>query len=59
MTNDSLMMLMKVELLQNAPLGAFCNAFDLHYATIGLDNQFFIILRLAVLHRFNCTVNAV
>ena len=27
MTNGSLM---KVEVLQNAPLGAFCNTFDLH-----------------------------
>ena len=27
MTNDSLI---KVQVLQNAPLGAFCNTFDLH-----------------------------
>ena len=27
MTNGSLM---KVKVLQNAPLGAFCNTFDLH-----------------------------
>ena len=26
--------------MQNAPLGAFCNTFDLHYAIIGLENQF-------------------
>ena len=28
MTDGSLL---KVESMQNAPLGAFCNAFDLHY----------------------------
>ena len=27
-------------MLQNAPLGALCNTVDLHYAIIGLENQF-------------------
>ena len=37
-------------------LGAFCNTctFDLHEAIIGLENQFFVFLRVAVLHRFSC-----
>ena len=26
--------------MQNAPIGAFCNTFDLNYATIGLEKQF-------------------
>ena len=51
MTNGSLM---KVEVLQNAPFGAFCNTFDLHYAIIGLENQFSVFLGAAVLHRFYC-----
>ena len=34
--------IMKVKVLQNAPLGAFCNTFDLHEAIIGLENQFFV-----------------
>ena len=43
--------------MQNAPLGAFCNTFDLHKAIIGLEKQFsFFFLRVAVLHRFYCTV---
>ena len=33
MANGSLM---KVKVLLNAPLGAFCNTFDLHLAIIGL-----------------------
>ena len=28
------------KVLQNAPLGAFCNTFDLHYAIIGVKNKF-------------------
>ena len=43
--------------MQNAPRGAFCNAFDLYEAIIGLENQFSVFLRVAVLHRFNCIVN--
>ena len=39
-------------MLQNAPLGAFCNTFDLHKVIIGLENQFWFFLRVAVLHRF-------
>ena len=34
--------------------GAFCNTFDLHYLIIGLENQFSVFLRLAVLRRFYC-----
>ena len=40
--------------MQNAPLGAFCNAFGLHSAIIGLENQFLVFLRAALLHRFYC-----
>ena len=35
---------------------AFCNTFDLHYAKIGLENQFLVFFRVAVLHRFYCGV---
>ena len=35
MTNGSLI---KVESI--APIGAFCNTFNLHYAIIGLENHF-------------------
>ena len=38
--------------MQNAPLGAFCNTFDLHYAIISLENPIFVFFRMAVLHRF-------
>ena len=38
--------------MQNAPLGEFCNIFDLHQVIIGLENQFLVFLRVAVLHRF-------
>ena len=41
-------------MMQNAPLGAFCNTFDLHYAIIGLENHFSVFLRVAILHRFYC-----
>ena len=52
MTNGSFM---KVKVLQNAPLGAFCNSLDLHFkAIIGLENQFSVFLRVAILHRFYC-----
>ena len=42
------------ELLQNAPIGAFCNTFDLHQEIIGLENQFSDFLRVTILHRFYC-----
>ena len=32
------------------------NAFDLHKAIIGLENQFVVFLRVAVLHRFYLTL---
>ena len=44
MTNGSLM---KVESIVEC-----CNTFDLHEAIIGLENQFSVFLRVAVLHRF-------
>ena len=28
------------QVLQNAPIGAFCNTFDMYEARIGLENQF-------------------
>ena len=35
---------MKVKkVLQNAPVGAFYNTFDLHYVIIGLETHFFAI----------------
>ena len=36
-TNGSLM---KVRSIAECSLGAFCNTFDLHYMTIGLESQF-------------------
>ena len=45
--------LMKVESVAECPhLGEFCNTFDLHEAIISLVNQFLVLLRVAVLHRF-------
>ena len=41
-------------MLQNAPFGAFCNTLDLHKAIIGLENQFVVFLRVAILDRFYC-----
>ena len=40
------------KVLQNALLGACCNTFDLHKATIYLESQFSVFLRVTVLHRF-------
>ena len=51
MANGSLM---KVESIAESSLGAFCNTFDLHLAIIGLENQFLVFLRMAVLHSFYC-----
>ena len=48
---------MKVEILQNAPLGAFCNTFGLHSAISGIENQFSVFFRVAVLHRFTVILN--
>ena len=45
---------MKVESIAECSLGAFCNTFDLHKAIIGLENQFSVFFRVAVLHRFYC-----
>ena len=46
MTNVSLM---KVEILQNT--------FGLHSAISGLENQFSVFFRVAVLHRFTVILN--
>ena len=40
---------MKVESIaecssQNAPIGAFCNTFELHLALIGFEKQFLVFL---------------
>ena len=42
------------KVLQNAPIGAFCNTFDLRLAIIRLENQFMVFLRAAILHMFRC-----
>ena len=47
MTDDSLM---KVERMQNAPLRALYNAFDLHLAIIGLENLFFVFFLKVLLY---------
>ena len=31
-----------------------CNTFDMHLVIIGLEKQFLVFLRMAVLHRFHC-----
>ena len=41
--------------MRNAPLGSFCNTFDLLEAIICLENQFSVFLRVVVLHRVYCT----
>ena len=51
MTNGSLM---KVKSIAECSPGAFCNTFDLHLGVLGLENQFSVILRVVVLHRFSC-----
>ena len=43
---------MKSESIADAPLGAFCNTFNLHLVIIALENHFLVFLRVAVLHRF-------
>ena len=40
-TNGSLM---KVEIIAECSLGAFCNTFDLHWAMIGLETQFLVFI---------------
>ena len=46
--------LMKVDCIAE-----FCNAFDLHYAILGLENQLSLVfLRVAVLDRFYCTMQS-
>ena len=32
------------KVLQNAPLGAFCNTYDLHLAMIGIETQIFDVI---------------
>ena len=48
MTNDSLM---KVKSIADAPLGAFCNTFDLHLVIIGLENQFLVFFLSGLLRQ--------
>ena len=36
------------------PIGAFCNIFDLHQEIIGLENQYLVFSRVAVLDRVYC-----
>ena len=52
-TNGSLM---KVKSIAEC-FGAFCNTFDLNLAIIGLENQFLVFLRVAILDRLYCTGN--
>ena len=40
--------------IADAPLGAFCNTFDLHQVIIGFENQFSVFLREVILHRVYC-----
>ena len=54
MTNGSLL---KVESIAECSKGAFCNTSDLHQATIGLENQFLVFLKVDVLHRLYCITN--
>ena len=50
MTNGSLMMAESI-VLQNAPLSAFCNTFDLHLAIIGLEKQFLVVFLIGRLRQ--------
>ena len=50
-TNGSLM---KVKRIAECSLGPFCNTFDLHYSIIGIESQFSVFLRVAVIHWFYC-----
>ena len=52
MTNSSLM---KVESIAEYSHLSILQYFDLHEAIIGLENQFLVFLRMAVLDRFYCT----
>ena len=54
-TNGSLMKVESIEECSCSALVAFCNTFDLYLAINGLKNQFLVLLRVAVLHRFYCT----
>ena len=48
--------LMKVNSIAEYSLGAFCNTFDMHKAIVGIENQFSVVLIVAVLHNFYCSV---
>ena len=62
MTTGSLMKIKRIaecsksKVLQNAPFGAFCNTFDLHYAIIGLEKTFLVFFRVSDLHMFYCII---
>ena len=53
MTNGSLM---KVKSITECSLGAVCNTFYLNLAIIGLENQFLVFLRVALLLYINCLI---
>ena len=44
------------KVLQNAPLGAFCNTFDLHKVIIGIETQILVFMRVVILSRFYCNL---
>ena len=46
--------LMKVKSIAECSLGAFCNTLDLQELIISLENQFLVLLRVAILDRFYC-----
>ena len=52
MTNGSLM---QVKSIAECSPWSILHTFDLHYVIIGLENQFVVVLRVAILHRFYCT----
>ena len=39
------------------PIGALYSTFDLHEAIVGIENQLFVLLRVAASHRFHCSVD--
>ena len=50
--NDKLMLNEGQKYCRMLHSGAFCNTFDLQKAIIDLENQFFALLRVALLDRF-------
>ena len=56
MTNGSLM---KVKSIAECSKGSILQYFDLHLAIIGLETQFSVVLKVAVLHWFYCMWNGI